>query len=37
LSLEVVTLDDRLAAAAPKAGFALIDIPSTGESQNGLG
>jgi len=26
-SLEVVTLDDRLAAAARKEGFALIDIP----------
>jgi predicted nucleic acid-binding protein len=27
-SLEVVTLDDRLAAAARKEGFALIDVPS---------
>jgi predicted nucleic acid-binding protein len=30
-SLEVVTLDDRLAAAARKEGFALIGVPSTGE------
>ena len=30
-SLEVVTLDDRLAAAARKEGFVLIDVPSTGE------
>jgi uncharacterized protein len=29
-SLEVVTLDDRLAAAARKEGFALIDVESTG-------
>jgi predicted nucleic acid-binding protein len=28
-SLEVVTLDDRLAAAARKEGFALIEMPST--------
>ena len=28
-SLEVVTLDDRLAAAARKEGFALIGVPST--------
>ena len=28
-SLEVVTLDDRLAAAARKEGFALIDVSST--------
>lgn len=28
-SLEVVTLDDRLAAAARKEGFALIEVPST--------
>jgi uncharacterized protein len=27
-SLEVVTLDDRLAAAARKEGFALIEVPS---------
>jgi uncharacterized protein len=27
-SLEVLTLDDRLASAARKEGFALIDIPS---------
>ena len=26
-SLEVVTLDDRLAAAARKEGFALIELP----------
>ena len=30
-SLEVVTLDDRLAAAARKEGFVLIEVPSTGE------
>jgi predicted nucleic acid-binding protein len=30
-SLEVVTLDDRLAAAARKEGFALIEVPSTGQ------
>ena len=30
-SLEVVTLDDRLAAAARKEGFALLEIGSTGE------
>jgi uncharacterized protein len=29
-SLELVTLDDRLAAAARKEGFALIDIPAAG-------
>ena len=29
-SLEVVTLDDRLAAAARKEGFVLIEVPSTG-------
>lgn len=28
-SLEVVTLDDRLAVAARKEGFALIDVPSS--------
>jgi predicted nucleic acid-binding protein len=28
-SLEVVTLDDRLAAAARKEGFVLIEMPST--------
>ena len=28
-SLDVVTLDDRLATAARKEGFALIDIPAT--------
>lgn len=28
-SLEVLTLDDRLAAAARKEGFTLIDVPST--------
>lgn len=27
-SLEVITLDDRLGAAARKEGFALIDVPS---------
>lgn len=27
-SLEVITLDDRLAAAARKEGFVLIDVPS---------
>jgi predicted nucleic acid-binding protein len=27
-SLEMVTLDDRLAAAARKEGFALIEVPS---------
>lgn len=27
-SLEVITLDERLAAAARKEGFALIDVPS---------
>lgn len=27
-SLEIVTLDDRLAAAARKEGFALIEVPS---------
>jgi len=27
-SLEVVTLDDRLAAAARKEGFVLVDVPS---------
>jgi predicted nucleic acid-binding protein len=30
-SLEVVTLDDRLAAAARKEGFVLIEVPSAGE------
>jgi uncharacterized protein len=30
-SLEVVTLDDRLAAAARKEGFVLTDVPSTGD------
>ena len=30
-SLEVVTLDDRLAAAARKEGFAMIEMGSTGE------
>ena len=30
-SLEVVTLDDRLAAAARKEGFVLIEVPSVGE------
>jgi hypothetical protein len=29
-SLEVVTLDDRLAAAARKEGFVLIEAPSDG-------
>jgi len=29
-SLEVITLDDRLAAAARKEGFALTEVPSTG-------
>jgi len=29
-SLEVVTLDDRLAAAAGKEGFELIELPSAG-------
>jgi predicted nucleic acid-binding protein len=29
-SLEVVTLDDRLAAAARREGFVLIEIPSAG-------
>lgn len=28
-SLEIVTLDDRLAAAARKEGFPVIDVPST--------
>lgn len=28
-SLEVVTLDDRLAVAARKEGFALVDVPPT--------
>jgi hypothetical protein len=28
-SLEVVTLDDRLAVAARKEGFVLIEVPST--------
>jgi uncharacterized protein len=28
-SLEVVTLDDRLAAAARKEGFVVIDVPAT--------
>ncbi|HEY6359720.1 MAG TPA: hypothetical protein VIX63_01385 [Vicinamibacterales bacterium] len=28
-SLEVVTLDDRLAVAARKEGFGLIEVPST--------
>ena len=28
-SLEVVTLDDRLASAARKEGFVLVDVPST--------
>jgi uncharacterized protein len=28
-SLEIVTLDDRLASAARKEGFALIEVPST--------
>jgi hypothetical protein len=28
-SLEVITLDDRLATAARKEGFTLIDVPST--------
>jgi len=30
-SLAVVTLDDRLAVAARKEGFVLIDVPSAGE------
>jgi predicted nucleic acid-binding protein len=30
-SLEVVTLDDRLAAAARKEGFVLIEVPSAGK------
>jgi predicted nucleic acid-binding protein len=30
-SLEIVTLDDRLAAAARKEGFVLIEVPSVGE------
>jgi predicted nucleic acid-binding protein len=30
-SLEVVSLDDRLAAAARKEGFVVIEIPSAGE------
>ncbi len=30
LSLEVVTLDDRLAAAARKEGFVLIEVPPAG-------
>ena len=30
-SLEVITLDDRLAAAARKEGFVLIEVPSAGE------
>jgi predicted nucleic acid-binding protein len=30
-ALEVVTLDDRLAAAARKEGFVLIEVPSAGE------
>jgi predicted nucleic acid-binding protein len=29
-SLEVITLDDRLAVAARKEGFALVNIPSPG-------
>jgi hypothetical protein len=29
-SLEVITLDDRLATAARKEGFTLIEVPSTG-------
>jgi hypothetical protein len=29
VSLEVVTLDDRLAVAARKEGFALVDVPPT--------
>ena len=28
-SLELVTLDDRLAAAARKEGFGVVDVPST--------
>ena len=28
-SLDVVTLDDRLAAAARREGFTLIEVPST--------
>ena len=30
-SLEVITLDDRLATAARKEGFVLIEVPSAGE------
>jgi predicted nucleic acid-binding protein len=30
-SLEIVTLDERLAAAARKEGFVLIDVPSAAE------
>jgi predicted nucleic acid-binding protein len=30
-SLEIVTLDERLAAAARKEGFVLIEVPSAGE------
>ena len=29
-SLEVITLDERLAAAARKEGFALVELPSSG-------
>jgi uncharacterized protein len=29
-SLELITLDDRLATAARKEGFAVIDVPTTG-------
>jgi uncharacterized protein len=29
-SLEVVTLDDRLAAAARKEGFLLVEVPAAG-------
>jgi uncharacterized protein len=30
-SLEVVTLDDRLAVAARKEGFVMIEVPSAGD------
>jgi predicted nucleic acid-binding protein len=33
-SLEVVTLDERLAAAARKEGFAVIDVPGTEQSRH---
>jgi len=32
-SLEVVTLDDRLSAAAQKEGFLVIEVPSTEQAR----